>query len=154
MWICNSDSKSVLTWIPKSDLGSNIGEIDLGSQPMPDSKALGLVWDVENDKLRVLKRTLLDMSTRRKMLSSLAEQFNPLGIVAPCLLEGKLILQNVATLELGWDDELPQVILERWRKWVTLMNTFASVSIPRYYFAGGYEFACREGAKYQLHGCL
>ena len=40
-WVCNSDSKSVLTGIPKSDLRSNIREIDLGSQPMPDSKALG-----------------------------------------------------------------------------------------------------------------
>ena len=118
---------------------------------MPDSKALGLVWDVENDKLRVLERNLLDISTRREMLSSLAGQFDLLGIVAPCLLEGKLILQNVTTLGLGWDDELPQGILKRWRKWVTLMETFASVSIPRYYFAGGYEFACREGAEYQLH---
>ena len=32
------------------------------------------------------------------------------------------------------------------------METFASVSIPRYYFAGSYEFACRKGAEYQLHG--
>ena len=31
-------------------------------------------------------------------------------------------------------------------------ETFANVSIPRYYFAGGYEFVCREGAEYQLHG--
>ena len=58
-WVCNSDSKSVLTGIPKSDLGLNIREIDLGSQSMPDSKALGLVWDVENDKLRVVSEIYL-----------------------------------------------------------------------------------------------
>ena len=83
---------------------------------MPDSKALGLVWDVENNKLRVLKRNLLGISTRREMLSSLADQFDPLGILAPCLLEGKLILQNVATLGLGWDDELPEDFVKRWHK--------------------------------------
>ena len=77
-WVSNSDSKLVLTGIPKSDLWLNIREIDLGSQPVPDSKALGLVWDVENDKLRVLKRNLLDISTRREMLSSLAGQFKPI----------------------------------------------------------------------------
>ena len=82
---------------------------------MPDSKALVLVWYLENDKLRVLNRNLLDISTRREILSSLAGQFDPLGILAPCLLEGKLILRNVATLGLGWDDELPQDILKRWR---------------------------------------
>ena len=151
-WVSNSDSKLVLTGMPKSDLGLNIREIDLGSQPMPDSKALGLVWDVENDKLRVLKQNLLDISTRREMLSSLAGQFDPLGILAPCLLEGKLILQNVATLGLGWDDELPEDIVKRWLKWVALMESFADASIPRYCFAGGCEFASREGAEYQLHG--
>ena len=83
---------------------------------MPDSKALGLVWDVENDKLRVLKQNLLGISTRPEMLSSLADQFDPLGILAPSLLEGKLILQNVATLGLGWDDELPEDFVNRWRK--------------------------------------
>ena len=144
--------KSVLTGIPKHDLPLNIRESDLGSQPMPDSKALGLVWDAENDKLRVLNRNLLDISARCEMLSSLAGQFDPLGILAPCLLEGKLILQNFATLGLGWDDELLQDILKRWRKWITLMEIFASVSISRYYFAGDYEFASREGAEYQLHG--
>ena len=150
-WVSNSDSKSVLTGIPKSDLWLNIREIDLGSQPMPDSKASGLVWDVENDKFRVLKRNLLDISTRPEMLSSLAGQFDPLGILAPCLLEEKLILQNVATLGLGWDNELPEDIVKRWRKWVVLMESLADVSIPSYCFAGGCEFACREGAEYQLH---
>ena len=71
-WVCNSDSKSVLTGIPKSDLRSNLREIDLGSQPTPGSITLGLVWDMENDKLSVLNRNLLDISTRREMLSSLA----------------------------------------------------------------------------------
>ena len=151
-WVSNSDSKLVLTGIPKSDLGLNIREIDLGSQPMPDFKALGLVWGVENDKLSVIKRNLLDISTRRQMLSFLVGQFDPMGILAPCLPVGKLILQNVATLGLGWDDELPEDIVKRWRKWVALMESFVDVSIPRYCFAGGCEFACREGAEYQLHG--
>ena len=71
-WVCNSDSKSVLTGIPKSDLRSNLREIDLGSQTTPGSIALGLVWDMENDKLSVLNRNLLDISIRREMISSLA----------------------------------------------------------------------------------
>ena len=32
------------------------------------------------------------------------------------------------------------------------METFAWVSISRYYFGGGYEFVCRKGAKYHSHG--
>ena len=74
---------------------------------MPDSKALGLTWDVENNRLRMLsRRAMHDVSTRREMLSSLAGLFDPLGILGPCILEGKLILQEVAVAGLDWDDQL------------------------------------------------
>ena len=32
------------------------------------------------------------------------------------------------------------------------MESLADVSIPRYCFAGGCEFACKEGEEYHLHG--
>ena len=44
-WVANSVSKSVLLNLPPEDLGANVREIDLTSQLMPDSKALGLVLD-------------------------------------------------------------------------------------------------------------
>ena len=59
----------------------------------------------------------------------------PLEILAPCLLEGKLILQKVTILGLGWDDELPEDILEDWSKWVNVMGSFAGLSILRYCFS-------------------
>ena len=52
-WVANGSSKTVLSAIPKCDFGSNIREIDLSAEPMLYSKTLDLVWDVENDKLRV-----------------------------------------------------------------------------------------------------
>ena len=52
-WVANNISKSVLSEVPKDDLSPNLKEIDIGTQLMPASKALGLVWDVENDRLRV-----------------------------------------------------------------------------------------------------
>ena len=80
----------------QSDLGSSIREIDLGSHPMPDCKALGIVWDVENDRLRICGSSALsEVSTRRKMLRRFASHFDSLGILAPFLLKGKLILQKV-----------------------------------------------------------
>ena len=52
-WVANNLSKSVLSFVPSCDLITNIKEIDLCSQSLPDSKALGLVWVVESDRLRV-----------------------------------------------------------------------------------------------------
>ena len=96
-WVANGSSKTVLSGIPNCDLGSNIREIDLSAEPMPDSKTLGLVWDVENDRLRVCfeHQKLGEVTIRREMLGALASQFDSLGILASCLLEEKLMLQKV-----------------------------------------------------------
>ena len=68
---------------------------------MPDCKALGVVWDVENDCLKVCRNSALsEVSTRREMLRMLASHFDPLGILAPFLL--KVTLSGI-----GWDDDLP-----------------------------------------------
>ena len=95
-WVANGSSKTVLSGILKCDLRLNIREADLSAEPMPDSKTLGLVWDVENDRLRVCfkHQKLGEVTTRREMLG-------PMGILAPCLLEGKLILQKVTVLVIG-----------------------------------------------------
>ena len=52
-WAANRQSRYILSDIPKEDLSPALGEVELGAQPMPDSKALGITWDVENDKLRL-----------------------------------------------------------------------------------------------------
>ena len=97
-WVANSASKSVLLNLPPEDLGANVKDIDLTSQLMPDSKALGLVWDVEDDRLLVCsRRKLVDVSTIRKMLSVLVSQYDPFGFLAPCFLGGKLLLQKVTS---------------------------------------------------------
>ena len=115
-WVANSLSKSVLSGIPSCDLGPNIREIDLGSQLMPDSKTLGLAWDVEHDSLRVSSRhALCDVTTRREMLRAIARLFDPLGFLAPWLLAGKLLLQKVTISKLDWDEKLPPDIVKEWK---------------------------------------
>ena len=52
-WVANSLSKFILSNVSQSNLGSSIREIDLGSHPMPDSKALDVIWKVENARLGV-----------------------------------------------------------------------------------------------------
>ena len=49
-WVANCHAKNTLLGISYCDLAPGVGEIDLGSQPLPDSKALGLIWDTNEDK--------------------------------------------------------------------------------------------------------
>ena len=152
-WVANSLSKSVLSGIPSCDLGPNIREIDLGSQLMPDSKALGLAWDVEHDSLRVSSRhALCDVTTRREMLRAIARLFDPLGFLAPWLLAGKLLLQKVTISKLDWDEKLPPDIVKEWKLWIDMMKPVMEFSIPRSFFPDGMESGDENKATYQLHG--
>ena len=92
-WITNSDAASILRDVPKRDLARGVGEVDLGSQPLPDSKAFGLLWDLENDRMQIRweNSAKTRVRTRRDMSSKLARTFDPLGMAAPYLLGGKLI---------------------------------------------------------------
>ena len=86
-WVAKNISKSVLSEVPKNNLSPNLKESDIGTQLMPASKALGLVCDVENDRLRVsCKRNLTGITTRREMLSALASQFDLSGFLHPAYL--------------------------------------------------------------------
>ena len=76
------------------------------------------------------------MKTRRDMSSKLASMFDPLGMAAPYLLGGKLILQSVATLGFGWDDQLPDDILRKWEKWVDALAAVTDFSLARDCFPG------------------
>ena len=52
-WVANCHAKEILSCVPQCDLATGVTEVDLGSDPLPDSKTLGLTWDPENDKFRV-----------------------------------------------------------------------------------------------------
>ena len=90
-WVANSQAKLILLRIPRSDLASNFSEIDARSQPIPDSKALLLTWDTEDDVLRGHCREFAEASTKHEISSQLTNQFDPSGMASPFLLGRKLI---------------------------------------------------------------
>ena len=69
--------------------------------------------------------------TRRGILSTVASLFDPLGFVAPVLLEAKQILQTLNKRNLGWDEPIAEVELEQWRFWLEGLPVLNSIEIPR-----------------------
>ena len=114
--VSNCHAQSILLKVPRCDLASSVSEIDLGSQPLPDSKVLGLVWDTEKDILLINLREFCEASTRRQMASQLASQFDPLGMASPFIIGARLILQKVSISGPDWDDVLPLDVKDKWKK--------------------------------------
>ena len=84
------------------------------------------------------------------MASQLASQFDPLSIVAPLLLGGKLILQKVAASGVDWDDAVSDEVKKDWKKWLETSNVLNEFCIPRNFLLEHTEL--RNDAEYQLHG--
>ena len=75
-WVADSDAKTIPHNICRSDLSPCVCDIDLGVQALPDSSALGLTWDTQNDMLRIHWREFDEASTKREMSSQLSSQFD------------------------------------------------------------------------------
>lgn len=57
------------------------------------------------------------MLTKRGILTKLAKIYDPLGLVSPETLSGKLIYRAVCDKKKAWDAELPRDLAKAWIKW-------------------------------------
>ena len=87
----------------------------LGS--LPEERALGVRWNVENDTLGIKINLKEKPLTRRGVLSVLSSIYDPLGFGAPFLLKGKQIIQKLCQLNLKWDEDIPDEISNEWLTW-------------------------------------
>ena len=100
-----SNSKEVTRRIPEPDRADGVKELDFDSLPL--ERTLGVLWCVESDWFQ-FNIVLQDKPcTRRGILSTVSSVFDPLGLVAPLLLDGKSILQELCRHKVDWDDPIP-----------------------------------------------
>jgi hypothetical protein len=84
-----------------------------------ESKLLGLPWNKREDTLSVNFPfpDKLASVTKRGIPGNLAKIYDPLGIVSPVTLEGKLIYREACNQKIAWDTPLPENIATIWKTW-------------------------------------
>ena len=93
-------------------------------------RALGILWDSEQDVLRIKEINKEVPNTKRGILSSVSSIFNPLGILT--LVEPKCIIQDLWKQKIDWDHPIPLDILDRWQKWESILDSSRTIQIPRW----------------------
>lgn len=68
--------------------------------------------------------------------------FDPLGLISPFILNGKLILQEIWTLPLEWDAPVPEEISKKYKIFLEEAKQINEISVPRFLFMQ--EMADRE----------
>ena len=114
----------IKTWYSNNPLIGYIAET---------KKVLGIIWNVQNDTLHIkLPRTILNIFTKRKILPTIAEIWDPLGLCSGITISARLIFQSIVRLKLKWEEVIiDPAICEKWTRCLQEINRCNEVLIPR-----------------------
>ena len=123
-----SNDREVLRHISTSERASK----DLDFSVLPLERALRIKWDTERDCF-VFSFGLKERPfTRRGLLSAVSGLYDPLGFVAPWLLPGKILLQDLCKKKLGWDEPLSNSDSEIMNTWLQTIRSLQDLCVPRW----------------------
>lgn len=110
-------------------------------------KTLGLQWFPAADYFAFKVSTPIceEIITKRAILSVVARLFDPLGLLSPSIIVAKIMIQQLWTLGIAWDDEVPEPMRSNWKKYHISLNALEKMQFPRW-------IGSRQGATLQFHG--
>ncbi|XP_076740274.1 uncharacterized protein LOC143418645 [Maylandia zebra] len=141
-----SNSKQVLNSLPEEDCAETVRkDLSLGEQQI--ERALGVKWCIDSDYFQFRVVVNEQPLSRRGVLSTVASIYDPLGFVAPFVLLGKQILQQMCRKKADWDEPLTSDLKSRWESWLLDLKNLADVKIDRCYVPKDFQTV----QKYELH---
>ena len=103
-----SNRVKVLRSVTETERRKCVKNIDLSNGiDLPTERVPGVKWNIENDQLGFTVSLGDKPFTRRGMLSTISKIYDSLGLAAPFLLKGKIILQDLCKNNYSWDDNVP-----------------------------------------------
>ncbi|XP_073671735.1 uncharacterized protein [Paramisgurnus dabryanus] len=134
-----SNSKEVLKSIPKDECAESVKDMDMALGEPLIERALGIQWCVSSDDFQFRGTIKEHPNTRRGVLSTVASIYDPLGFVAPFILRGKQILQQLCRDKVTWDEELPLELRTQWEIWLQDLQNISNVRIKRCYIPDSFK---------------
>ena len=104
---CSNDRR-VLAVVPQPERAKSVVNLELDQ--LPTQSALGLKWDIEDDKFvrevsdKLMSATSKVPLTKRGMVSVVYSLFDSLVFIAPYIIKAKLLLQTLNRKGIGWDE--------------------------------------------------
>ena len=100
------------------------------------TKTLGVKYYPKEDVLMFSFYDKMDdvkVETRRTLLSQLHRIYDPVGLLAPYTVRGKIMLQQAWLIGGEWDAELPTELSDSFIRWKQEIKHLDEVKIPRCY---------------------
>lgn len=128
-WVSNSEQ--VLASIPEEYRASEL--VIPSNDEQPVTKALGILWRSNEDTLAVSTPSVPASIpiTKRNVLKGIATLFDPLGLVSPVVVRGKILLQVLWARGYDWDDVIQDETSNEIRAWFDQLSDICRAKIPR-----------------------
>ena len=134
-------------------------EITVGDS---DTKFLGVKWNQLTDEIGVFSdKALAQLQTgppsKRTLLKSLAQIYDPVGILSAVTVRAKVLFQTLWKKKIGWDDPLPPNLLAQYEGFRDLLQRCAHLSVSRpiakQFSAARFELHAFSDASLEAFGC-
>jgi len=124
-WISNQSQ--VLNSIPPEERET----FSFNIQEDESIKTIGLFWHPTSDTfgVKISAMVPLTTATKREVLSHTARVFDPLQWLSPVTIAPKILLQTLWKEKLGWDEQIPAPLFQKWKKYCQVGSSSA-VSYP------------------------
>ena len=111
------------------------------------TKALGVKWDVTEDILFFSWNLEVPTDvTKRQILKCIASIYDPIGLISPVILGGRILLQEITRQNTGWDQAVDHTIQQEWIKWLDSLKLLDNVKVSRCVIP-----ETNRDLKYQIH---
>ena len=126
-WLSNSNF--VMKNIPTEDRAQ---KVDLDKSDLPSTKTLGMLWNAKEDIFTYRYNANMDYNklAKRIFLKKIASLFDPLGFLAPYVVRAKMLLQQIGTSGIDWDNTLRDQDNVEVVKWFEELDRLASIRVP------------------------
>ncbi|XP_060800708.1 uncharacterized protein LOC132901847 [Amyelois transitella] len=99
------------------------------------TKIVGIAWNRRTDEFGYNIKISSDApapETKRKVISEICRLYDPLGWIAPCVIIAKIFIQKLWIAGLGWDDKLPEELIQEWSQYRKELPKLELFHIPRW----------------------
>lgn len=125
-WVSNSPK--LLQHLPATHQES---PVFLQSASDPHFSILGIHWSSVSDCFKYNLNFTCDAPTKRKVLSLIAQIYDPCGFLSPCTMTAKRFMQLLWTSGNTWDEPLSPDLALKWQNFVSELKHIVDISIPR-----------------------
>ncbi|XP_062541230.1 uncharacterized protein LOC134209266 [Armigeres subalbatus] len=129
----SSNNSDVLKNVPNEAL---VGDTTLHFGEDQRIKTLGIGWETKPDHLCIEVQPSSEecIWTKRKIFSTIAKLYDPLGLVSPVIAWAKIRMQHLWLTAVEWDDPVPEEIASKWMDFVAQLPILNDYKVPRFIF--------------------